>query len=433
MIAKIKTIDKVPHLLSSRETVTLDAPAFVYLTLELPRAPKVELFVKEGDHVYFCQKIGVRHGSSFDLPIFSTVSGQVLGIEKHTSSSGKPANFLKVQNDFKDELDPEAKPRTAEEIATLTKEDVFNIVNDFGLTGLGGSGFPTIIKLKSSEKVDHILLNGVECEPYLNSDQKLMLNHAKEIIEGALILQKIYDCKDVRICVKGIHQDIVDHLNEVLAADYKDSGVTVALMKNFYPQGWEVAEIKTALNIEVASGKLPFAYGVLNLNVATAMSLYRAVALRLPMVERYATINGDGVAAPKDFLVRIGTLFTDVLPVVGGYTAEEGLRMSVGGPMMGSTVPNDDVVFSDLVTNVLVTKDHTVAESPCIRCGSCVLSCPTHLEPVLIMEAVKSNDRDRVKALKPLSCVECGLCTYVCTSGIRVTDYIRRAKILAKL
>ena len=433
MIAKTKTIGKVKYLLPHRPLEEAPAPSIVYLAVEHTRAPKGDVFVKEGDHVNFCQKVGMRHGPFFEQPIFSTVSGTVLGIEKHCLYSGKQVNFIKIQNDFKDTLDPAAVERTPEEVNALTKDELVKLAADFALVGLGGSGFPTSVKLATKEPIKHILINGIECEPYLSADQLFMMNYAEDMIHGTALLMKMYDCHDARICVKAIHPEIIEHLNAEIARLYPGSGMVVAPMKNFYPQGWEVSMIKTALGIEVKPGTLPPQYGIMNVNVATAASLYWAARFNRPTVERYVSFNGDGIAEPKDFLVRLGTPVTDLIPLVGGYTEESGLRMVVGGPMMGIAVPNDDVIITETVTSFLIMKEHGKAEAPCIRCGSCVLSCPAHLEPVLIMEAVKSNDRDRIKALKPLTCVECGLCTYSCTSGIRVTDFIRRAKLLAKL
>lgn len=433
MIAKTKTIGKVKYLLPHRPLEEAPAPSIVYLAVEHTRAPKGDVFVKEGDHVNFCQKVGMRHGPFFEQPIFSTVSGTVLGIEKHCLYSGKQVNFIKIQNDFKDTLDPAAVERTPEEVNALTKDELVKLAADFALVGLGGSGFPTSVKLATKEPIKHILINGIECEPYLSADQLFMMNYAEDMIHGTALLMKMYDCHDARICVKAIHPEIIEHLNAEIERLYPGSGMVVAPMKNFYPQGWEVSMIKTALGIEVKPGTLPPQYGIMNVNVATAASLYWAARFNRPTVERYVSFNGDGIAEPKDFLVRLGTPVTDLIPLVGGYTEESGLRMVVGGPMMGIAVPNDDVIITETVTSFLIMKEHGKTEAPCIRCGSCVLSCPAHLEPVLIMEAVKSNDRDRIKALKPLTCVECGLCTYSCTSGIRVTDFIRRAKLLAKL
>ena len=433
MIAKTKTIGKVKYLLPHRPLEEAPAPSIVYLAVEHTRAPKGDVFVKEGDHVNFCQKVGMRHGPFFEQPIFSTVSGTVLGIEKHCLYSGKQVNFIKIQNDFKDTLDPAAVERTPEEVNALTKDELVKLAADFALVGLGGSGFPTSVKLATKEPIKHILINGIECEPYLSADQLFMMNYAEDMIHGTALLMKMYDCHDARICVKSIHPEIIEHLNAEIARLYPGSGMVVAPMKNFYPQGWEVSMIKTALGIEVKPGTLPPQSGIMNVNVATAASLDWAARFNRPTVERYVSFNGDGIAEPKDFLVRLGTPVTDLIPLVGGYTEESGLRMVVGGPMMGIAVPNDDVIITETVTSFLIMKEHGKTEAPCIRCGSCVLSCPAHLEPVLIMEAVKSNDRDRIKALKPLACVECGLCTYSCTSGIRVTDFIRRAKLLAKL
>ena len=433
MIAKTTRIGKVDTLLSHRPLGEAPLPKIVYLAVEHTRCPKGDVFVKEGDHVNFCQKVGVRHGPFFDQPIYSTCSGTVVGIEKHCLYSGKPVNFIKIENDFQDTLDPNAKERTKEEVEALTKEELIDLAKEFALVGLGGSGFPTYIKLQTKCEIKTILINGIECEPYLSADQLFMMNFAADIIHGTALLMKMYGCKDARICVKDIHPEIIEHLNKEIERLYPGSGLTVAPMKNFYPQGWEIAMIKTATGIEVPPGKLPPEYGIMNLNVATVAALYYAARYNRPITERYVSFNGDGIAKPTDFLVRLGTPVTDLIPLVGGYTREEGLRLVVGGPMMGIAVPNDDVIITETVTSFLVMTEGMRPETPCIRCGSCVLSCPRHREPVLIMEAVKSGNRDRIKMLKPLDCVECGLCTYSCTSGIRVTDYIRRAKILAKL
>ena len=175
-------------------------------------------------------------------------------------------------------------------------------------------------------------------------------------------------------------------------------------------------------------------YGILDFNVSTCHGIYQAVRLNRPVVERYISVSGNGVRFPSNFKVRVGTPIKTLLDRCGGYADPEKEKVFIlGGPMMGASVPSDDCIITKTVTSVIIMNAEDEEEQPCIRCGSCVLSCPAHLEPKQIMDAVKANDRERIKALHPLTCIECGLCTYVCTSHIRVTDFIRRAKILAKL
>lgn len=433
MIAKTTKIGGVDNLLSKRPALPAPIPDYVYIAVENGRCPKADIYVKEGDHVNLCQVIGVRHGPFFDQPIHSTVSGTLVKIEKHYHRCGKLVNFMKIENDRLDTLDPAVKDRTPEEVAALTKDEMIKIIENCACVGLGGSGFPTHIKLQTKEKINHILINGIECEPYLDTDQRFMLDKTKEIFGGTALLMQMFDCHDARICVKETHPEIIAHLNEMIDRYYPGQGITVSPMKNFYPQGWEVAMVKTALGIKMQPGKIPPAYGIMNVNVTTAASIYEAIWHNRPITERYMSVNGDGINAPSNFIVRVGTPAIDLIHMAGGYKGDENKILIFGGPMMGTALPNEDCIATKTVTSLIVMNESTKPEAPCIRCGSCVLSCPQGLQPVLIMEAVKSTNREMIKMLNPLNCMECGLCTYSCTSGIRVTDFVRRAKLLAKL
>jgi ferredoxin len=207
--------------------------------------------------------------------------------------------------------------------------------------------------------------------------------------------------------------------------------------RNFYPQGWEIAMIKSATGIDVPTGHLPGEYGIANFNVTTVAGIYQAAKYNHPVNERLITVTGDGVKYPTNFKVRVGTPIKPLIErYCGGYVDPDKPKVFIlGGPMMGASLPSDDCIVTKTVTSVIVLNAEEQKEEPCIRCGSCVLSCPAHLQPKLIMDAMKSMpvDKELIKSLHPLSCVECGLCTYVCTSKIRVTDYVRRAKIVAKL
>ena len=287
--------------------------------------------------------------------------------------------------------------------------------------------------MQGKQPIKTILINGIECEPYISADHRLMLEDPESIIGGIRILQQAFSCKDARICVKSKYSD----LRQVYGAFLKRpeaEGISLCPVGNFYPQGWELAMTKSATGIAVPSGHLPGEFGIANFNVSTVAGIYQAVKYNRSVVERLVSVTGDGIAYPSNFRVRVGTPLEYLLQACGGFVKEEVPKVLIlGGPMMGASIPSSDCIVTKTVTSCIVLNAEEVKEEPCIRCGSCVLSCPTGLEPQQIMQAVKANDKDRIKALNPLRCIECGLCTYVCTSKIRVTDFVRRAKILAKL
>ena len=435
MIAKTTYIKDTKKLVGSLPAMRYTEPKYLYIAMANARCPKAELFIKEGDHVNSCQVIGMRHAAFFDQPIHATCSGTFVGMEKHYHRNGKLTDFIKIENDFKDTLDPSVHQRTPEEIAALTKEDMTEIVKNCALVGLGGSSFPTYIKFQTDKPINMILINGIECEPYITADHRLMLEFPYRIIDAIKYAMQAFKCEKAKICIKSKYTDIAQVYKEVLK-DYGDGRIELCCVKNYYPQGWEVAMIKEATGIELKPGELPSNRGIMNFNVSTMVGLYKAIKYNMPVIKRFITITGDGIKKPMNFRVRVGTSVKDLLDeYCGGYVHPEKDKVFIiGGPMMGNSVPSDDIIITKTVTSIIVLdKDNNDVEQPCVRCGSCVLSCPVHLEPVQIMNAVKSMDKDRIKKLNPLRCIECGLCAYSCTSKIQVTDYVRRAKIFAKL
>ncbi len=433
MIAKSREIKETRGLLSLLPTIKLPSPNYIFLATENARAKQTEIFVKEGDRVLLGQVVGMRHGGYFDQPIHSSVSGTYVGLEKHYHRSGKLVDFIKIKNDFKDELDPSIKDRTDEEIAKLTRQDFAKILKDTALVGLGGSSFPTYIKLSTDKKIDTILINAIECEPFISADKRLMMEDSEEVIAGIKLLMMAFDCHNAKICIKRKHRELISLYKELLRR-YPDSGISVCPVGNFYPQGWEVAMIKSATGIQVETGHLPAEYGIANFNVSTVAGVYESVKHNCPVYERLVSVGGDGINYPSNFRVRIGTPAKELIEACGGYKNPEKEKVFIlGGPMMGASLPSDDCILTKTVTSIIVKDKQEEDENPCIRCGSCVLSCPVNLEPVSIMNAVKAVDKEGIKKLNPGKCIECGLCSYVCTSHIRVTDYVKRAKMLAKL
>ena len=435
MIAKARKIHDTKEFVGALQAIRYVEPEFVYLAISNARCPTADVFIKPGDHVDCCQVVGMRHGPFFEQPIHTTCSGTFVGIEKHYHRNGKLMDFLKIQNDHKETYDKSVHQRTPEEIKKLTKQEMTEIIKNCAVVGLGGSSFPTYIKFQTDKPIHTILVNGIECEPLINADHRLLLEYPYRLLDGLKYIMQAFNCKHAKICIKSKYKDIKEVYDHVLREkEYENSGIELSLLGNYYPQGWEVEMIKNAEGVKLQPGELPANQGILNFNVSTVVGIYKAIKYNMPVIKRFMTISGDGIQTPKNFRVRCGTAIKDLIPLCGGYADEDKEKVFIlGGPMMGASVPNDDVIVSKTVTSIIVLNKHNYQEEPCVRCGSCVLSCPVHLEPVQIMNAVKALDKDRIKKLNPLRCIECGLCTYSCTSKIQVTDYIRRAKLFAKM
>jgi electron transport complex protein RnfC len=431
MIAKTKYIpDGKKELKELPILHYLDAD-YVYYPVTSARCPEGETCVRGGQFVKVGEIVGTRKGAFFEQPMHATVSGEVVGYEKHIDNSGKVVDCLIVKNDRKYELHPSIVERSDEEIAALQKQDFIQIIKDAGLVGLGGSAFPTYIKLETNDPIDVVIANGVECEPNLIADYSLMMNNPREVIKGLIYAMKASGAKRGVIAIKKKYKEIEERLKFVLQ-EFTEHDIKVETVGNYYPQGWELAMIKNALGIKIPQGELLSKYGVLNFNVSTLQSIYNAVKKRLPVLERLFTISGDGVQN-KSFRARIGTLVTDLIELAGGYKDEEQPKVMVlGGPMMGTNIQRDDVVMTHTTTSLIVMNEKKEKEEPCVHCASCVYSCPVQIQPVQIMNAYKTKDKDALKMLEVNKCIECGLCSYVCPSKIHLTEYMRLGKRLAK-
>lgn len=433
MIAKTKEIAAAGELTSivkatnSLPTIRYVDPEFVYMAVTNARCPQAEVYVKPGDYVKVSQTIGMRKGPFFTQPITSTVSGEVVGIVKKFHRSGKLVEFIQIKNDKKNVFDESVKERTPEEIAALTREDFVRITHDCGLVGLGGSSFPTYIKFKTEDPIHTICINAVECEPYLSADHRLVLEFPFRILRGITYAQQAFGAKRAVICIKKKYEDLYNTLTAAIAR-HPEFNIEVKRVGNYYPQGWEIEMIKTGLGIKVPSGVLPSKLGVMVFNVSTIVGLYKAIRYNMAVVKRNFTITGDGVSVPQNFRVRVGTSLKELIDYSHSYKGDENKVMILGGPMMGANLVRDDAIITRTCTSCIILNEKKFVEEPCVRCGSCVYSCPAELQPVQIMQAVKNKDKDALVKLNIKSCILCGMCSYTCTSKIHLTDYCRKAK-----
>lgn len=431
MIAKTRNIPDGKKELKQLPILHYSNPDYLYYPVTSARCPEGETCVIGGQFVKMGEVIGTRKGAFFEQPMHATVSGEVVGYEKHVDQTGRPVDCLIIKNDKKYELHEDIVERSDVDIEKLTKADLIQIVKDAGLVGLGGGAFPAYIKLQTEDPIDVVLANGVECEPNLISDYALMMNKPHEVIQGLIYAMKASGAKRGVIAVKKKYKELEERLKFALH-EYNDYDIKVQTVGNHYPQGWEIDTVYRALGIKIPQSELLSKYGVLNFNVSTLASIYAAVKKGLPVLERFITMSGEGIDN-RSFIARIGTLLTDLIELAGGYKDLEKPKVLIlGGPMMGTNVTRDDVVMTHTSTSLIVLNETVLKEEPCVHCASCVYSCPVNIQPVQIMNAYKTRDKDALKGLEVKKCIECGLCSFVCPSKIHLTEYMRLGKRLAK-
>jgi electron transport complex protein RnfC len=431
MIAKTKYLPDGKKELKTLTTLQYLDAQYVYYPVTSARCPEGETCVRGGQFVKVGEVVGTRKGAFFEQPMHATVSGEVVGYEKHIDQSGKVVDCLIVKNDKKYTFHESIVDRSQVEIERLTKAEYIQIIKDAGLVGLGGSAFPTYIKLETEDPINVVIANGVECEPNLISDYGVMMNNPEEVIQGLIYAMKASGARKGIIAIKKKYKEIEERFNFALK-EFSGHHIEVVKVGNFYPQGWELSMIKNAIGLDIPQGQLLSKYGVLNFNVSTLQSIYAAVKKRLPVLERLFTISGEGVYN-SSFRARIGTLVSELVEVAGGYKDVDLPKvMILGGPMMGTNIQRDDVVMTHTTTSLIVLNEHIDKEEPCIRCASCVYSCPVSIQPVQIMNAYKVKDKEALKMLEVTKCIECGLCSFVCPSKIHLTEYMRSGKRLAK-
>jgi Na+-translocating ferredoxin:NAD+ oxidoreductase subunit C len=415
--------------LTVREAIKhLPVPKNVTIPINQHIGAPASVIVNIGDYVKTGQLIA--DGKGFvSANIHSSVSGKVSKIDTITDSSGykQTAVFIDVEGDeWIDTID------RSSEIVTdikLTPEEITKRCHDSGIVGMGGAAFPSHVKLSVPEgkKCEILLINGVECEPYLTADHRLMLEKGEEVLIGISILMKALKVEKAMIGIEENKPDAIDHLTK-LAKDHH--GITVHALKLKYPQGAEKQLIKALINREVPMGQFPIDIGAVVHNVATSFAVYEAVQKNKPLIERVVTITGKSLANPGNFMVRIGTPVNMLIEAAGGMPEDTGKIIS-GGPMMGKAIINTSVpVVKGTSGIILIQNNESEREEimPCIRCGKCVSVCALGLEPYLMMKLAEKGFFEKAEIAGIANCMECGSCSYICPAGRPILDYVRLGK-----
>ncbi|RLD34336.1 MAG: electron transport complex subunit RsxC [Bacteroidetes bacterium] len=408
------------------EVLPLPKQAFIPLNQNLG-APGVAQ-VQKGDVI----KVGqlLAKGEAFiSSNVHSPVSGKVLKIDNVMDPSGyrRPAVVVNVDGDeWVDGID---RTDTLVKEIKLSQKEIVEKIHQLGIVGLGGATFPSHVKLMVPEgkTADVLIINGVECEPYLTADHRLMIEKGDEVMVGTTILMKGLGVERAIIGIENNKPDAIKNMTE-LAGKYK--GIEVCPLKVKYPQGGEKQLIKATIKREVPSGKLPIEVGAVVNNVGTAFAVYEAVQKNKPLIERVVTITGKSVAKPGNFMVRIGTPIRELIEKAGGLPEDSG-KMIGGGPMMGKALLSMDTPVVKGSSGILILRESEskrVDVKNCIRCARCVSVCPMGLEPVLLAQLAEMEMWEESEQENVMDCIECGSCHYTCPSGRPLLDYIRLGK-----
>lgn len=388
--------------------------------------------VKRGDVVKVGTMIAEANGF-VSAPIFSSVSGTVAKIDTSIDATGyrKPVIIINVEGDeWEESIDRSTKLETLAEHSELTPESIVDIIKSAGITGMGGAGFPTFIKLcpPPTAKAECVIINGVECEPYITADYRLMMEHANEILVGLQLLMKAAKVERGYIGIEENKPEAIKLFTQLTASD---SRIEVVPLVQKYPQGGEKQLVDAVIKRQVpAPPAIPVNVGAIVQNVGTAYAVYEAVMKNKPLFERYTTVTGKQLKNPGNYLVRMGTTFNELICACGGLPEGDN-KVLAGGPMMGKSVMSLDVPITKGTNSItILSGDEARRKSvqPCIRCGKCVDACPMGLEPYLLATLSANNLYDRLENEGVTSCISCGSCQFTCPSHRPILDNILQGK-----
>ncbi|MBQ3104080.1 MAG: electron transport complex subunit RsxC [Oscillospiraceae bacterium] len=406
----------------------IPAPAEVVIPLSQHIGAPCKCLVAVGDTVKVGQKIGEPAGF-VSAPVHASVSGKVKAIEERPFTMGGNTMCVVIENDYLGTVCEDIHP--VENPDDMTAEQFCEVVRNAGIVGMGGATFPTHVKISGGiGKCDTVIVNAVECEPYITGDDRAMLEYAEEVLGGAGILARMFKVDKVYLCIEDNKpRDIA--LMEKLAAE-RDDPVVVMGLHTRYPQGAEKQLCQAVTGRQVPPGALPSAIGCVVLNLNTVIAIYRAVYKGMPVVSKVVTVSGSGVMEPKNLLCPIGTPVSVLLDNCGGVK-DTTFKIIAGGPMMGLAQYTTDVPVTKGVGSILAfaeNEERTVANPQCIRCGRCVEACPMHLEPLYMYKYTEKKRIEDMERLNLMDCIECGACTYICPARVHLVQMFRVGKQL---
>ena len=410
-----KHIEGHKYLTDQTDLLKLDTVNTVYIPLANGNSSNFDVLVKEGETVKVGTNVGVRN-DGLVVPVFSSVSGVVKEITKISHPLGM-IDHVVIENDHK----YEKEDLQGIDYKTASVEDLVQFTMNKGIVGCGGAGFPTYVKYRGAKDIDKVIINAVECEPYITADFKEADENIDYLLAGVLAMKKMANANEVVIAFKNNKKALVSKIKAAI----NDPSISIAEVPDQYPMGWERSLIRYLEKKEYEG--LPSEIGLIVNNSTTAIQLGLAMATGMPIVEKIVTVSGNAITTPQNINVLVGTQVKELLKACGNASVEDVLLIN-GGPMMGSTMENADYVISPYMNAVSLLKPEPVNTIACLRCGACSDYCPAGLQPVRIMEARKSNDLDAMTKLRADLCIECGLCSYVCPSKIEVTQEVILAK-----
>lgn len=408
------------------EFAGLPEEVVIPVSQHLGAPPKV--LVEKGAEIKTGQVIASAEGF-VSTNIHSSVTGKVLKIDTFPDTSGYRRTAVQIKVEEDDWVEGVDTSDTLIDNVTASGEEIRKKILEAGIVGLGGATFPSHVKLTTpkGKKAEYLIINGVECEPYLTADHALMMEKGKELMVGIRILMKGLGVEKAIVGIENNKPDAIAHLSELASSQ---QGIEVKALKVKYPQGGEKQLVQALLKREVPSGGLPIDVGVVVFNVGTTYASYLAVQKNRPLIERIVTVTGKSMKQPSNLLTRIGTPASFIIEKAGGVP-EDTAKVINGGPMMGKAVANLDIPIVKGSSGILLIPNKEAARKPvqpCIRCTKCVSVCPMGLEPYLLMTEAEKGLHDRLEADKVMDCIECGSCSYTCPSSRPLLDYIRLGK-----